>query len=166
LAKGDFFTTWANRFDSDMPITSTEPVTDDDIFPLGNGQISVISLSGHSSDGLGYYVKEKDLLITGPILPRADRPTRWDLPTGCLPDVIQSLKKISKLNLETLIPMQGPAIKEVDHIKEVLERHIDFFEDCVSNDGQSPKSWARPAQTAIWMTPHPPWPLTEREDIS
>ena len=166
LAKGDFFTTWANRFDSDMPITSTESVTDEDIFPLGDGQISVIALPGHSSDGLGYYVKEKDLLISGPILPRADRPTRWDLPTGCLPDIIESLIKISKLNLDTLIPLQGPAIKGVTHIREVLERHIEFFEQCVGNDGQSPKSWARPAQTAIWLTPHPPWPLTEREDVS
>ena len=109
---------------------------------------------------------EKDLLVSGPILPRADRPTRWDLPTGCLPDVIESLMKINQLNLATLIPMQGPAIKGVTHIREVLERHIEYFEQCVKNDGQSPKSWARPAQTAIWQTPNPPWPLIEREDIS
>ena len=60
---------------------------------------------------MAYYVEDKKLLISGLILPRADRPARWDLPTGCLPDLVASLKKIKQLKLETLIPFQGPAIK-------------------------------------------------------
>ena len=32
LETGDFFTTWANRFDSDMPVTITESVNDSDVF--------------------------------------------------------------------------------------------------------------------------------------
>ena len=166
LAKGDFFTTWANRFDSDMPSTETQPVINDEVFVLGDGQICAKSLPGPSSDGMGYYVPEKNLLICGALIPRADRPTRWDLPTGCLPDLISSLKQVRRLKLDTIIPLQGPAIKGKEHVDDVLSRHIDFFLSCADLDGQHPKSWSRPAQTAIWLTPHPPWPLEEREDTN
>ena len=69
LETGDFFTTWANRFDSDMPATATEAVSDDEVFPLGNGQIWAMSLLGHCSDGVGYYIPEKNLLVSGLLIP-------------------------------------------------------------------------------------------------
>ena len=104
--------------------------------------------------------------MSGLLIPRADRPTRWDMPTGCLPDVVASLRKVRKLKLETIIPLQGPAIKGKQHVLDVLNRHIEFFEKCINADGSSPKSWSRPAQTALWLTPHPPWPLEEREELN
>jgi glyoxylase-like metal-dependent hydrolase (beta-lactamase superfamily II) len=164
LSSGDFFTTWSNRFDSDMPFTTSLIVEDGELFILGDCQVSTIPLPGHSIDGMGYYVDQKKLLIAGALIPRADRPSRWDLPTGCLPDIVSSLKLIKTMNLESLIPLQGPAIKGKKHITEVLEKHINFFIKCIEAEGIAPKSWSRPAQTAIWHTPHPPWPLEERED--
>ena len=164
LEAGDFFTTWANRFDSDMPSTKTISLEDDEIFILGNGQVSTVYLPGHSNDSVGYYIADKKMMICGATLPRADRPSRWDLPTGCLTDLLSSLKLIRNMGLESLIPMQGPAIKGKTHVREVLSRHIDFFETCVDNEGNTPKSWPKPAQTAIWNSPHPPWPLDEREE--
>ena len=164
LESGDFFTTWANRFDSDMPSTDTLGVEDAEIFILGDGQVSAISVPGHSSDSMAFYVAEKKMLVAGALLPRADRPTRWDLPTGCLPDLVESLKHVKSMDLDSLVPLQGPAIKGKEHIQEVLNRHIDFFMDCVVKQGEVPKSWPRPAQTAIWNTPSPPWPLEEREE--
>jgi hypothetical protein len=131
LSSGDFFTTWSNRFDSDMPFTTSLIVEDGELFILGDCQVSTIPLPGH---------------------------------TGCLPDIVSSLKLIKTMNLESLIPLQGPAIKGKKHITEVLEKHINFFIKCIEAEGIAPKSWSRPAQTAIWHTPHPPWPLEERED--
>ena len=165
LISGDFFTTWANRYDSDMPLTDNQPIDGNEIYPLGNGQISAIPLPGHCSDGMGYYSPGKNLMVVGPIIPRADRPTRWDLPTGSITDIVKSLMRIRKLDLDTLIPFQGPAIKGKKHISEVLVNHIDFFNNCIDFEGVVPKSWLRPAQTAIWYTPNPPWPLEEREKI-
>jgi len=164
LDSGDFFTTWANRFDSDMPSIKTTGIEDGELFILGNGQVSAISLPGHSSDSMAFYVSEKNMLIAGALIPRADRPTRWDLPTGCLTDLVDSLKQVKSMDLDSLVPLQGPAIKGKKHIQEVLKRHIDFFKNCVENKGVTPKSWPRPAQTAIWNTPSPPWPLEEREE--
>lgn len=165
LETGDFFTTWANRFDSDMPSIATHAVEDGDVFALGDGQVESLHLPGHSADGMGYWIPGQKMMITGTLLPRADRPTRWDLPSGCLPDIISSLKKIRALHPQSLIPMQGPAIKGESHVKEVLNMHIDFFKSCIENNGQVPVSVPRPAQTALWYTPHPPWPLEENESL-
>ena len=64
LDSGDFFTTWANRFDSDMPSIKTTGIEDGELFILGNGQVSAISLPGHSSDSMAFYVSEKKMLIS------------------------------------------------------------------------------------------------------
>ena len=52
LETGDFFTTWANRFDSDMPPIQTQAVTDGEVFALGDGQVESLALPGHTLDGL------------------------------------------------------------------------------------------------------------------
>ena len=165
LETGDFFTTWANRFDSDMPQVSTQQIEDGEVFALGDGQVESIFLPGHSSDGIGYLIPGQKMMITGILVPRADRPTRWDLPGGCLPDVISSLKKIRALRPKSLIPMQGPAMKGEKHVNEVLNTHIDFFKTCLENGGQVANSVPKPAQTALWYTPHPPWLLKENESL-
>ena len=54
LETGDFYSTWANRYDSDMPSTECEPISQGDSFDLGDGEIVAISLPGHCSDGMGY----------------------------------------------------------------------------------------------------------------
>ena len=165
LEIGDFFTTWANRFDSDMPAIDTLAVGEGDVFALGDGQVESLSLPGHSLDGMGYWIPDQKMMILGTLLPRADRPTRWDLPGGCLPDVLESLKRVVGYKPKSIIPLQGPAIKGVRHVKEILERHIDFFETCLGNDGKVSLSVPKPAKTALWYSPHPPWPLDEQEKV-
>ena len=104
-------------------------------------------------------------MVVGALIPRADRPTRWDLPGGCLPDLITSLRRVLSFQPKSLIPLQGPAIKGEQHIREVIEQHIDFFQKCLDDEGQVPRSVPRPAQTALWYSPHPPWPLKENESL-
>jgi glyoxylase-like metal-dependent hydrolase (beta-lactamase superfamily II) len=165
LERGDFFTTWANRYDSDMPPTLTQSVSDGEVFPLGKGEVQAVALPGHTSDGMGYHIPHLSTMIVGSLLPRADRPTRWDLPSGSLMDVIQSLSALKRLKLSSLVPLQGPAIRGHSHIQEVLDRHLAFFEEAALNDGKPPKSWQRPAPTAMWYTPISPWPLDEHERV-
>tara|TARA_B100000683_G_C12426516_1_gene529973 strand:+ start:37 stop:303 length:267 start_codon:yes stop_codon:yes gene_type:complete len=88
------------------------------------------------------------------------------MPTGCLPDIVNSLRTLRGLKPETIIPLQGPAIKGRKHVIDVITRHLEFFEACIDNDGAVPKSWLRPAQTALWLTPNPPWPLEEKEETN
>ena len=165
LEIGDFFTTWANRFDSDMPSVESQSVDEGDVFALGDGQVESLSLPGHSIDGMGYWIPDQKMMILGTLLPRADRPTRWDLPGGCLPDVLESLRRVATYKPKSLIPLQGPAIKGIKHIQGILKRHIEFFETCLENDGKVSPSVPKPAKTALWYAPHPPWPLDEQERV-
>mgnify|MGYP000323958749 CR=1 FL=1 len=75
------------------------------------------------------------------------------------------LKPHTQTQPKSLIPLQGPAIKGEQHIREVIEQHIDFFQKCLDDEGQVPRSVPRPAQTALWYSPHPPWPLKENESL-
>ena len=165
LANGDFFTTWANRYDSDMPRTATESLSEDDVFPMGDGEVIPLHLPGHASEGMGFHIPHLSTLVVGALLPRADRPTRWDLPGGSLMDIIDSIKRMKRLNVSSLVPLQGPAIRGVEHVQDVLDRHLAFFEEAAENDGNPPSSWDRPAPTAVWLTPRTPWPLEEQESV-
>jgi glyoxylase-like metal-dependent hydrolase (beta-lactamase superfamily II) len=165
LETGDFFTTWANRFDSDMPPIGSVVCTEGEVFALGDGEVEAMHLPGCSADEMGFWVKEQSMMVLGCTLPRADRPPRWDLPGGCLPDLIESLERVKARHPSAIVPMQGPAIKGRSHVQEVLNQHLQFLSACLERDGAPPKSWARPAQTALWHTSHPPWPLEEKESV-
>ena len=155
LETGDFFTTWANRYDSDMPRTSTEPLSEDDVFPMGDGEVIPVHLPGHTSDGMGFHIPHLSTLVVGALLPRADRPTRWDMPGGSLVDIVASLKRIKRMDLASIVPLQGPAIRGKSHVEEVLDRHLSFFEEAVVNAGQPPSSWDRPATCLLYTSPSP-----------
>ena len=47
METGDFYSTWANRYDSDMPSTNCKPLSQGDNFDLGDGKIVAVSLPGH-----------------------------------------------------------------------------------------------------------------------
>ena len=165
LETGDFYSTWANRYDSDMPSTKCEPIAQGDTFNLGDGELFALSLPGHCSDGMGYFEKQRGVLVAGAVLPRADTPCRWDMPGGSLPELITSLETIRDLAPKSIVPARGPTIKGVERIDEVLSQHLSFLEECQDNDGQVPRSWPRPARTAYFLTSEPPWPLKENEKL-
>ena len=163
LETGDFFSTWANRYDSDMPATISHGLENSAVFELGGVDVEAMYAPGHSSDGVVYRIEMEQTWVMGTLLPRADRPTRWDLPGGSLIDCIESLEVIRQQEPEVIIPMHGPAIREKRHVQDVLERHIRFFEDCKQRGGQTPSHWLRPSNTSLWHSPTTPWPLMEVE---
>ncbi|MDE0557865.1 MAG: MBL fold metallo-hydrolase [Candidatus Poseidoniaceae archaeon] len=163
LQTGDFFTTWANRYESDMPSIETSSVEDGEIFILGDCEVEAVLTNGISTDGMSYYISQENLLIAGGIVIRADRPCRWDLPGANLVTLRDNLKKIMLMKLSAIVPMQGPAIKGKKHVAEVLKRHLDFYQSCIDDGGTPPSTWARPARSTLWLTPRTPWPLEEKE---
>ena len=105
------------------------------MFPMGDGEVIPLHLPGHASEGMGFHIPHLSTLVVGALLPRADRPTRWDLPGGSLMDIIDSIKRMKRLNVSSLVPLQGPAIRGVEHVQDVLDRHLAFFEEAAENDG-------------------------------
>ncbi len=163
METGDFYSTWANRYDSDMPSTECLSVQQGEIFELGDGSLTAISLPGHCTDGMGYFEADRGVLVPGAVIPRADNPSRWDLPGGNLAELIESLKVIHELAPSNIVPSRGPSIKGEEHIDQIINRHLEFFESCVDNGGDPPKSWPRPARTSYFLVPDVPWPLLEKE---
>ena len=163
LATGDFFTTWANRFDSDMPIINAIELEMHQESILDGQTIEFIEAPGPSSCNLLVYIPSAKTAIAGALLPRADRPMRWDVPTGNLIHGKDSLVLLRELGVEKLIPMHGPSIKGSDHISETLQRHITMLESIIEKQGVLPRSWPKPAHTSLWHEPVPAWPRLEQE---
>ena len=80
-------------------------------------------------------------------------------------DLVSSLETIIDLSPRSIVPARGPTIKGYDRISEVLNQHLTFYEECLDNDGNAPRSWPRPARTAYFLTSEPPWPLLEKEKL-
>jgi len=163
LASGDFFTTWANRFDSDMPVVDAEKIDLNQECSLGGQIIQFIEAPGPSACNLLVHIPSAKTVIAGALLPRADRPMRWDVPTGNLIDGKESLELLKNLGAEKLIPMHGPSIKGFDHISETIQRHITMLESIIEQQGVLPRSWPKPAHTSLWHEPVPSWPRVEQE---
>ena len=88
------------------------------------------------------------------------------MPGSSLLEHVGSLKRLASLELDALVPMRGPAIRGQQHVKDVLTRHVAHFEQVLDDEGRRPRGWARPAPSALWMTPRDPWPLEEREQLT
>ena len=131
LANGDFFYHMGEsiRFGHALVPLRNRCLSEDDVFPMGDGEVIPLHLPGHASEGMGFHIPHLSTLVVGALLPRADRPTRWDLPGGSLLDIIDSIKRMKRLNVSSLVPLQGPAIRGVEHVQDVLDRHLAFFEE-------------------------------------
>ena len=163
LESGDFFTTWANRYDSDMPIIATKAIDFSVTHCLDDSIIELLETPGPSSDNVSIHIPSAKTIIAGALLPRADRPLRWDVPTGNLIQGIESLRLIQELGAEKLVPMHGPILQGRDHIFSTLERHCSALESIAENDGVTPRAWPRSAPTSLWCDPIPSWPRAEKE---
>ena len=163
LESGDFFTTWANRYDSDMPIIATKPIDFSGTISLDDSITELLETPGPSSDNVSVHIPSAKTVIAGALLPRADRPLRWDVPTGNLIQGIESLRLVQGLGAEKLVPMHGPILQGREHIFSTLERHCTALEGIAENDGVMPRAWPRSAPTSLWCDPVPSWPRAEKE---
>ena len=163
LESGDFFTTWANRYDSDMPVLSTSAINFSEALRLDDSLIELLETPGPSSDNISVHIPSAKTVIAGALFPRADRPLRWDVPTGNIIQGIESLRLIQSLRPVKLVPMHGPILQGEEHIFSTIERHCEALESIATNDGVAPRAWPRSAPTSLWCEPVPSWPRTEKE---
>ena len=70
LTGGDLFTTWASRFNSDMPPTEPVAMQDGDSFDLGGGVVEVIHTPGHTSDSCCFWLESEHILLAGDLIPK------------------------------------------------------------------------------------------------
>jgi len=154
LSGGDHFSTWASRFNSDMPSTNATGIIDEHKSVVGDLVVEAIHLPGHSTDSMGFFVESHNLLVAGSTIPSAKNVSRWDLPTGCLPDLADSIELLIDLDLEILISGFGDQISGKKNIKSILEKHRDFLDNCIELEiNEKFEDWQKPAQTVTYLTP-------------
>ena len=152
LSIGERLTTNARSFDSDMPIIEIKGCSEGDVFTVGDVEFEVLHLPGHTSCGIGLYMPSRRLLVSGGAIPSGDRLARWDMPTGSLDELIDSLNQIRDLSLQVLVPNIGESIEGED-LDQVLESQIELLEGAKQSQGQRPEGWPTPAATCSYLTP-------------
>ena len=156
LISNDQLTTWASRYDSDMPVTETIPLTEGWEMNLGGGSIRCIYTPGHTKCHSSFFIPELSILFAGDLIPSPQHPGRTDFPTGNILDMLESIKKVIALNPKVIVPSRGRIIQEKE-VRKVLEKHRDFFVSLIENVGELPQEWPKPASTCMWWSPIPEW---------
>lgn len=94
-------------FSTKPEISKVDKVLEDgEIIKTKNHTFKILHTPGHTSGSICLYDEEKKILISGDTL-FADSFGRTDLPTGSREEMTKSLKKISKMNIELLLPGHG-----------------------------------------------------------
>jgi hydroxyacylglutathione hydrolase len=156
LVSNDQLTTWASRYDSDMPVTETIPLTDGWEMDLGGGNIQCIYTPGHTNCHSSFFIPELSILFAGDLIPSPEYPGRTDFPTGNIPEMLDSIEKIIVLNPDVIVPSRGKTIRN-EEVQKVLQKHRDFFITLKENLGELPENWPKPTTTCMWWSPNPKW---------
>ncbi len=156
LASNDQLTTWASRFDSDMPPTPAHAIENGWRRSIGGLEIEAIHTPGHTSCHTSFLLEELGILVAGDLFPAAATPGRTDLPTGNVVQMKDSIQQVRDLDVDTLIPSRGETIRG-NAIEESLTQHLDFFDSMIEAKGALPTEWPIPATTCMWWTPKPEW---------
>jgi glyoxylase-like metal-dependent hydrolase (beta-lactamase superfamily II) len=77
---------------------------DDDVINLGNCSLKVIHTPGHTLGSICLYESKSKILFSGDTVFPCGGVGRTDLPGGSPEQLIESIKKISKLNVKVLYP--------------------------------------------------------------
>ena len=157
LAGGDLFTTWASRYDSDMPPIDAQGFSDGEQIDLGDVNLHVLHTPGHTMDACCFHIPEKNAIICGDLVPAAGHPSRADMPTGNLVQMRDSLARVLDLTPELLVCGRGEAISGIEECTAVLNRHIESVDLRIAAEGSLPNGWPKPAETCHWLTPEPIW---------
>jgi len=157
LSGGDMFTTWASRYDSDMPPIDAEGFSDGDQIDLGDTTLHMLHTPGHTMDASCFHIQEKDVIICGDLIPAAGHPSRADMPTGNLIDMKSSLESLLELSPTLLVCGRGDAIVGLETCRDVIHKHIESVQIRIDEDGKLPMGWPKPAETCHWLTPEPAW---------
>ena len=157
LALGDFFTTWANRYDSDFPPVQAEALEETVPITLGDLVIQPMAMPGIGEDAV-ICIFQPMVSPSWGVGPARGPARPLGSPLRLPSDLQASIEQAQGLALKRLIPANGPAIVGVDRIEQTLERHADALRGIMEHGGQLPSGWKRPAPTACFHSPRPAWP--------
>jgi len=107
------------------PVEVTHIVNDSDRIPLGSGdELAVIHTPGHTSGSICLFDEQNKVLFTGDTIFAYGGIGRIDLPTGDAEKLINSLSKLSNLDVITFFPGHAEPVmyNAAQEIKETYNR--------------------------------------------
>lgn len=104
IATGDTIVTVASFFGVDFPQTKVDLYLErESILDLGL-KFRVINMPGHTKGSIVLYEPLRKILISGDVVFPEGSFGRTDFPTGSGKEMVESLKKVSELDVEVLLP--------------------------------------------------------------
>ena len=105
---------------------SEDRVLDEDHLSLGETEIEFIPSPGHSPESVCYYLRKEKVLICGDVIFNQNT-GRVDLPGGNADQLKQSIERLSKLDVEYLLPGHMGIVTGGDNVRrnfEFIKQHI------------------------------------------
>lgn len=125
LANGDDNISVASGFGISLKKVLCKKILPTDVFDIGDHRLTIIETPGHTAGGLCFYdTVTKSLFAGDTVFARGFG--RYDLPTGNLEQLSQSLKILRNVNIGTLYPGHGPSTPNGNHS---VETAIAMMED-------------------------------------
>lgn len=112
LENGDSFYTVALLFGENEiePIDVDYELLNGDSFNLGKSVLEIIHTPGHTFGSIVIYDRKNKILFSGDTVFSSGSFGRTDLPTGNIYELVDSLKKLSRLDVEILCPGHGDVV--------------------------------------------------------
>ncbi|MHA1648782.1 MAG: MBL fold metallo-hydrolase [Candidatus Helarchaeota archaeon] len=111
IEMGDTIVTVASFFGVDFPRTKVDVYLENDsVLDFGDLKFSVYNMPGHTHGSIVFYEPQRKILISGDVVFPQGSFGRTDFPTGNGAQLVESLKKISELDVEMLFPGHMPPI--------------------------------------------------------
>jgi glyoxylase-like metal-dependent hydrolase (beta-lactamase superfamily II) len=115
LRKGDGVITCAALFGEELePLEPTRLLRDGDRIELGELVLEVLHTPGHTRGGICLYDRERQILFSGDLV-FCGGIGRTDHPTGDEAVMARSIRRLTKLKVQTLLPGHGPIAYENAH---------------------------------------------------
>ncbi|NVM54941.1 MAG: MBL fold metallo-hydrolase [Candidatus Helarchaeota archaeon] len=112
IEMGDTVITVAGFFGADFPQTKVDVYLENEsVLDLGL-KFKIFKMPGHTHGSIILYEEEKKILISGDVVFPQGAFGRTDFPTGNGADLVESLRKISELDVEMLFPGHMPPIMQ------------------------------------------------------
>lgn len=109
LRKGDRAASLGTKFGGELRPMDAEDLKERDIIDIGEHRLRILETPGHTigsiclSDEVTGALFSGDTVFIGGV-------GRWDLPTGSEEELIRSLKRLSKMNVNGFYPGHGPCV--------------------------------------------------------
>ncbi len=113
------------------------PLKDGDIIPTDEGDLVTVSTPGHTRDHLAFFWPRAKALFAGDLVLGRGATTWLGEYPGCVADYLETLDRVSGLDLETIYPAHGPPVRNPGgkleafraHRMERLQRVAEFREE-------------------------------------